>query len=122
MYVHTCPIMQYDWNFHLRLNLYREKCNKISKLLNICRLLTRKISKSAEKMKLVFVTGVVVQFLTFLLFEVDTNQHHVKSGGGDQYLMRPRPAKGFLAVTKLQVITFSVCIFLQYQLQVNNMT
>ncbi|OXA56537.1 noggin-2 isoform X2 [Folsomia candida] len=55
-------------------------------------------------MKLVFVTGVVVQFLTFLLFEVDTNQHHVKSGGGDQYLMRPRPAKGFLAVTKLQEV------------------
>ncbi len=64
-----------------------------------------------RRMILMGVTGVVVQFIVFLLSEVDgTNhhrhQHHLKSEGesqGDQYLMRPRPAKGFLSVTKLQV-------------------
>lgn len=54
-------------------------------------------------MLLVGITGVVIQFLLFLLSEVNGSHHLRHKPSGDQYLMKPRPAKGFLSVTKLQV-------------------
>jgi len=61
--------------------------------------------------------GVMVQFL-LLLTEVKGTHHNLKSG--DPYLMRPRPAKGFLTVTKLQVIFITPMNRLKNQLRLNN--
>lgn len=56
--------------------------------------------RRTTKMLLLGLTSILTQFALLLLSEVGGTHH---KSGGDQYLMRPRPAKGFLTVTKLQV-------------------